>query len=69
MENNTRIIFCNECFQDIPIEELDDGTVIVHCPKCVGECIICDCHLVKECFPDVPKVKVRHPDDGQEISQ
>lgn len=68
MENIIRIIYCKDCQKDIPIEELVDGTIVVRCPRCIGECIICDCHLVKECFPDTPHVRVRHPDDGQEIA-
>lgn len=65
VERIVKTIFCEDCQEDIPIEELEDGTVIVHCPKCIGECMLCQCHLVNECFPDTPKVKLRHPDDGQ----
>lgn len=65
MNNIFKTIYCDECKKDIPIEELEDGTIIVHCPRCVGECMLCDCHLVKECFPDTPGVKVQHPDDGR----
>ena len=53
-------VFCEECKKDIDVEELSDGTIVIHCPKCVGECAVCDCHLVQECFSDKPRVKVKH---------
>ena len=66
MNTIMRTIYCKDCKDDIPIEELEDGTVVVNCPKCIGECTICHCHLVDECFPDTPNVRVQHPDDKQE---
>lgn len=50
--------FCKECDKDIPIEKLEDGTIVIHCPKCTGECITCGCHLVKECFSNVKNVRI-----------
>ncbi|MFQ5864052.1 MAG: hypothetical protein ACE5IW_02370 [bacterium] len=66
MNNIIRTRYCDECKKDIPVEELEDGTVIIHCPKCVGECMLCDCHLVKECFPGAARVTIQHPDSGKE---
>ena len=54
-------LYCRECQADIPIHYFEDGTVIVNCPKCIGECVTCDCHLAQECFSDVPRVHVIHP--------
>ena len=54
-------MYCSECKADIPIDYFEDGTVIVNCPKCIGECVTCDCHLAQECFSDKPQVQVIHP--------
>jgi hypothetical protein len=50
--------YCKECDKNIPVERLEDGTIIIHCPHCKGECLICGCHLVDECFGDAPKVNL-----------
>lgn len=63
-----QIIFCEVCKKDIEVEETEDGTLIVHCPSCTGECMVCDCHLVKTCFTDAEKIMVRHPSGGKEVS-
>jgi hypothetical protein len=60
MEDIPDKIYCEECRKDIAIESLDDGSIVIHCPKCIGECSLCDCHLVSQCFSDTPKVVVRH---------
>lgn len=65
MENIPDKIFCEDCKKDIPIETLEDGTIVIHCPKCTGECSLCDCHLVKQCFSDEPRVEIRHLPDQQ----
>lgn len=54
-------IYCEECGKDIPVEVIDDGTFLVYCPKCTGECVICDCHLVRECLSDGSKVEFHDP--------
>lgn len=59
MSNPRSTIYCSECAADIPYERLADGTVVIHCPKCIGECAVCDCHLVKTCF-EREGVVVRH---------
>lgn len=61
-KQKTEIIYCIECQKEIQIEHLEDDSIIVLCPQCIGECMICDCHLVQECFSDVKNVKVIHPD-------
>ena len=65
MENKFNKIYCEECKKDISVENLDDGVVLIHCPKCVGECLACDCHLAQNCFADAPKVKVLHVEEGK----
>ncbi|MFQ6113902.1 MAG: hypothetical protein ACE5NG_07405 [bacterium] len=65
MNNILKTIYCDECKKDIPVEELDDGSIVIHCPKCIGECMLCDCHLAKECFPEAPSVRVQHPGNGK----
>ncbi len=56
-------LYCDECKKDIPVETLEDGMIIIHCPKCVGECMACDCRLAVECFPENPSVKILHHED------
>jgi hypothetical protein len=54
------MIFCAVCDADISVDHIDDGTVIINCPRCIGECLACDCHLAEECFPDTNLIKVIH---------
>ncbi len=71
MENrNIEEVYCDECKETVPIELCDDGTRIVHCPKCVGECAVCDCHLAARCFETARRVvlRVRGP-NGEEIQR
>lgn len=63
-KQKTEIIYCTECQKEITIEHLEDGSIIVRCPKCIGECLTCDCHLAQECFSGEENVKVVHPDTG-----
>jgi NAD-dependent SIR2 family protein deacetylase len=65
MDSNFKTVFCSECDKKIPVEEFDDGTILIHCPKCTGECLTCDCHLVSECFSASPNVKVIHDDSNE----
>ena len=60
MDNVIRQIYCDDCQRDINVEELPDGSVLIHCPRCVGECMVCECHLKEKCFRDVPGAKVKH---------
>jgi hypothetical protein len=60
--------YCAECKTDIPVGHFDDGTIIVYCPRCIGECLTCDCHLAQECFADAPSVKVIHPEKDIRLS-
>lgn len=66
MNNLLRSIYCDDCKKDIPVEELEDGSIVIHCPKCIGECTVCDCHLAKVCFSDAPGVRIQPPDNGKE---
>ena len=65
MDNNFKTIFCSECNKEIPFEKVGDGVIIIHCPRCNGECLTCDCHLVSECFSDSPNVKIIHDDSNK----
>jgi hypothetical protein len=58
-------LYCEECKRDIPVETLENGTIIIHCPRCIGECMACDCALAVKCFADEPKVKVLHLADDK----
>jgi hypothetical protein len=62
MENPTYFLFCDECKKDILCEKMSDGTTVVHCPKCIGECLTCECHLANNCFEPGLRVIVNHPD-------
>lgn len=66
MESQNKTVYCDECKKDIPVETLEDGTVIIHCPKCTGECVVCDCTLAVKCFSDVKNVKVLHLENDKE---
>lgn len=65
MEPTSYKMFCEECGKDVPVEKMDDGTIVISCPKCIGECGSCDCHLVNHCFSDQDKVEVRHTPDAE----
>ncbi len=49
-ENARFPMFCSECDENVPVERLPDGTLLIQCPRCTGECAICRCHLVESCF-------------------
>jgi hypothetical protein len=67
MPNPVRTMYCEECRTNVPVEECEDGTVIIRCPKCTGECMLCDCHLAANCFEPTTRVIVTHYDpDGKD---
>ncbi len=43
-------IFCDECQEHVPCVRLEPGVWEVQCPRCVGECALCGCHLSGYCF-------------------
>lgn len=47
-----KVIFCEMCEKEIPVEELENGTLVIYCPNCTGECVTCDCYLARDCFSD-----------------
>ena len=50
---------CKDCGELVRIEHIvDSGTVIIHCPKCTGECLTCGCPLQKACFGDAKEVRI-----------
>lgn len=66
MTNPMKAMHCKECGENIPVEELPDGSVLIHCPKCVGECVACNCYLAANCFDQAVRVEVRQPTTGSE---
>ena len=62
-----RSLHCEQCEQDILLEETMFGYLIVHCPNCTGDCLVYDCYLVRNCLSKAEQALVRHPvDTGQE---
>lgn len=43
-------IYCDECDEHVPCLRLEPGVWEVQCPRCVGECAVCGCHLADYCF-------------------
>ncbi len=43
-------VWCDECKVHVACIPLQPGVWEVQCPKCVGECSICHCHLATHCF-------------------
>lgn len=54
-------LYCQECKDDIPVSYFEDGSILIHCPRCIGECVTCDCHLALNCFQDVGQIRIIHP--------
>ncbi len=42
--------FCRECRKHVPCLRIEPGVWEVLCPRCVGECGLCSCHLAGYCF-------------------
>lgn len=42
--------YCDECGKHVPCVRLGAGVWEVQCPRCVGECGLCGCHLAGHCF-------------------
>ncbi len=43
-------IYCDECHTHVPCLRLEPGVWEVQCPRCIGECAVCGCHLADYCF-------------------
>jgi hypothetical protein len=59
MSASRETLYCDECKRHVPIEHQEDGSIIIHCPKCIGECAVCDCHLAARCFESSSRVLLR----------
>lgn len=60
-------MYCSECGENVPVEKLPEGVLLIHCPRCTGECAICRCHLVESCFAQGLQAKlVRSPERAPE---
>ncbi len=42
--------YCWECKKHVPCIRLEPGVWDVQCARCVGECMLCDCHLAGYCL-------------------
>lgn len=42
--------YCDECKMHVPCIRVEPGVWEVQCSNCVGECALCQCHLVNYCF-------------------
>ena len=50
LQHNVDYIYCEECRKHVPCMRLEPGVWEVQCPRCVGECALCGCHLAGYCF-------------------
>ncbi len=50
MQEELDYFYCRECRTHVPCVRLEPGVWEVLCPRCVGECGLCACHLVGYCF-------------------
>jgi hypothetical protein len=63
-------IYCEECQVHVPCIPLEPGVWEVQCPRCVGECALCHCHLSTHCFgrggvPIELRVRLVHTEGGK----
>lgn len=59
MQPDLDYFFCNECRKHVACKRLEPGVWEVLCPRCVGECGLCSCHLAGYCFGQ-GKAPVKH---------
>lgn len=50
LEPNVDYFYCEKCEMHVACIRLEPGIWEVQCPKCVGECAVCGCHLASSCF-------------------
>lgn len=50
LKQNVDYFFCDECKKHVPCIRIEPGVWEVQCPECVGECMLCGCHLSGYCF-------------------
>ena len=50
MKHNVDYFYCDECKKHVPCIRLEPGVWEVQCSECVGECVLCGCHLAETCF-------------------
>lgn len=50
MQQKVDYFYCDVCEVHVPCVRLEPGVWEVQCPKCVGECATCGCHLANHCF-------------------
>jgi hypothetical protein len=50
LKHDVDYIYCQECKHHVPCIRVEPGVWEVQCPRCVGECALCGCHLAGYCF-------------------
>jgi hypothetical protein len=50
LEPKTDYFFCDECQEHVPCVRQQPGVWEIRCPRCAGECAVCNCHLSNYCF-------------------
>lgn len=50
LKDDLDYFFCSECRKHVPCVRIEPGVWEVLCPRCVGECGLCSCHLAGYCF-------------------
>jgi len=59
---DTTLAWCDACHKKVRVERHENGPVVVHCPKCVGECALCECRLAEACFRSGEEVTAKRGD-------
>ena len=54
----TDYFFCDECQEHVPCVRQQPGVWEIRCPRCVGECMACECHLSTYCFGKASTMKM-----------
>jgi hypothetical protein len=50
LQEKVDYFYCEECKEHIPCLRIEPGVWEVQCAKCIGECVVCGCHLAHYCF-------------------
>jgi hypothetical protein len=62
LKPRTDYFYCDECGEHVPCIRHEPGVWEIQCPRCVGECALCQCHLAGACFGQgTPIMMVKPP--------
>jgi hypothetical protein len=50
LQQKVDYFYCEECKMHVPCIRVQPGVWEVQCSRCVGECMVCVCHLADFCF-------------------